>query len=184
MVTRSCQRRAPGVPSSLSGSTHRRKPPPSSRAPGWFGQILRLQALLGPDPLAYPIHVPTGPCIAKPCKCAARACTGEALKRPGLSGPYGSTLTGFLRGFASGRGGEGGIRTRDTLASMPHFECGAFNHSATSPKPPDLALCPGNASHSCRSCCLFLPNLHPHLYARPTLADAFARQPSAQGFDQ
>src|SRR5262245_467103 len=31
-------------------------------------------------------------------------------------------------------GGEGGIRTRDTLASMPHFECGAFNHSATSPK--------------------------------------------------
>ena len=24
-------------------------------------------------------------------------------------------------------------RTRDTLASMPHFECGAFNHSATSP---------------------------------------------------
>jgi hypothetical protein len=30
-------------------------------------------------------------------------------------------------------GGEGGIRTRDTLASMPHFECGAFNHSATSP---------------------------------------------------
>jgi hypothetical protein len=32
-----------------------------------------------------------------------------------------------------GPGGEGGIRTRDTLASMPHFECGAFNHSATSP---------------------------------------------------
>jgi hypothetical protein len=30
-------------------------------------------------------------------------------------------------------GGEGGIRTLDTLASMPHFECGAFNHSATSP---------------------------------------------------
>ena len=32
-------------------------------------------------------------------------------------------------------GGEGGIRTPDTLASMPHFECGAFNHSATSPEP-------------------------------------------------
>ena len=30
-------------------------------------------------------------------------------------------------------GGEGGIRTHDTLASMPHFECGAFDHSATSP---------------------------------------------------
>ena len=37
-------------------------------------------------------------------------------------------------------GGEGGIRTRDTLASMPHFECGAFNHSATSPKPSHLPL--------------------------------------------
>jgi hypothetical protein len=32
-------------------------------------------------------------------------------------------------------GGEGGIRTHDTLASMPHFECGAFNHSTTSPTP-------------------------------------------------
>jgi hypothetical protein len=26
-------------------------------------------------------------------------------------------------------GGEGGIRTPDRLAPMPHFECGAFNHS-------------------------------------------------------
>jgi hypothetical protein len=32
-------------------------------------------------------------------------------------------------------GGEGGIRTPDTVARMPHFECGAFNHSATSPRP-------------------------------------------------
>src|SRR6185437_1827320 len=31
-------------------------------------------------------------------------------------------------------GGEGGIRTPDRLAPMPHFECGAFNHSATSPR--------------------------------------------------
>src|SRR6202040_4179278 len=31
-------------------------------------------------------------------------------------------------------GGEGGIRTPDTVARMPHFECGAFNHSATSPR--------------------------------------------------
>src|SRR5262245_10145268 len=30
-------------------------------------------------------------------------------------------------------GGEGGIRTNDTVTRMPHFECGAFNHSATSP---------------------------------------------------
>ena len=27
-------------------------------------------------------------------------------------------------------GGEGGIRTHGTLASTPHFECGAFDHSA------------------------------------------------------
>src|SRR5690348_9099437 len=33
-------------------------------------------------------------------------------------------------------GGEGGIRTPDRLAPMPHFECGAFNRSATSPKAP------------------------------------------------
>ena len=31
------------------------------------------------------------------------------------------------------RGGEGGIRTPDRLAPMPHFECGTINHSATSP---------------------------------------------------
>jgi hypothetical protein len=30
-------------------------------------------------------------------------------------------------------GGEGGIRTPDRLAPMPHFECGAIDHSATSP---------------------------------------------------
>ena len=36
-------------------------------------------------------------------------------------------------------GGEGGIRTPDRLAPMPHFECGAFNHSATSPKVPNQA---------------------------------------------
>ena len=41
-----------------------------------------------------------------------------------------------LSGFKAleGNGGEGGIRTPDGLAPMPHFECGAFNHSATSPR--------------------------------------------------
>ena len=33
-----------------------------------------------------------------------------------------------------GFGGEAGIRTLDALTSMPHFECGAFDHSATSPR--------------------------------------------------
>jgi hypothetical protein len=36
-------------------------------------------------------------------------------------------------GCLSRNGGEGGIRTPDTVTRMPHFECGAFNHSATSP---------------------------------------------------
>ena len=31
-------------------------------------------------------------------------------------------------------GGEGGIRTHGTVARTPHFECGAFDHSATSPR--------------------------------------------------
>jgi hypothetical protein len=30
-------------------------------------------------------------------------------------------------------GGEGGIRTPGTFARTPHFECGAIDHSATSP---------------------------------------------------
>lgn len=30
-------------------------------------------------------------------------------------------------------GGEGEIRTLGTVAHTPHFECGAFGHSATSP---------------------------------------------------
>jgi hypothetical protein len=48
--------------------------------------------------------------------------------------------TGFLPCATKLGGGEGGIRTPDTLASMPHFECGAINHSATSPKSPFTAL--------------------------------------------
>ena len=46
--------------------------------------------------------------------------------------------SGHFRAFQdiSGKlsGGEGGIRTRDTLADIPVFETGAFNHSATSPE--------------------------------------------------
>src|SRR5437773_3175524 len=39
----------------------------------------------------------------------------------------------YIRYLGEYYGGEGGIRTPDTVARMPHFECGAFNHSATSP---------------------------------------------------
>ena len=40
-------------------------------------------------------------------------------------------------------GGEGGIRTPDELTPMPHFECGAFDHSATSP---DRVVAPEGAA--------------------------------------
>ena len=39
----------------------------------------------------------------------------------------------------SGSGGEGGIRTHGAVARTPHFECGAFDHSATSPLEQALA---------------------------------------------
>ncbi len=39
-------------------------------------------------------------------------------------------------GLVQATGGEGGIRTHDTLSGTPHFECGTFNHSATSPIAP------------------------------------------------
>ena len=42
-----------------------------------------------------------------------------------------------------GTGGEGGIRTPDGLPPMPHFECGAFDHSATSP---DRVVAPEGAA--------------------------------------
>ena len=53
---------------------------------------------------------------------------GRARSEPPQANPTGARSTGAVRA-----GGEGGIRTPDTVARMPHFECGAFNHSATSP---------------------------------------------------
>lgn len=49
-----------------------------------------------------------------------------------LAGEPGSGGWGHAQNMRAG--GEGGIRTPDRLAPMPHFECGAFNHSATSPE--------------------------------------------------
>ena len=37
-------------------------------------------------------------------------------------------------------GGEGGIRTPDTLSGMPVFKTGAINHSATSPNAAGVAV--------------------------------------------
>ncbi len=43
----------------------------------------------------------------------------------------------------NGSGGEGGIRTPGTREGTPHFECGTFNHSATSPR--GRSMCHGRA---------------------------------------
>jgi hypothetical protein len=50
-----------------------------------------------------------------------------------------------------GTGGEGGIRTPDTLSGMPVFKTGAINHSATSPDAAGLVytppFCPANRAN-------------------------------------
>ena len=43
-----------------------------------------------------------------------------------LSSPLGLSIKNVVCG-------EGEIRTHDTLSGIPHFECGPFNHSGTSP---------------------------------------------------
>jgi hypothetical protein len=43
------------------------------------------------------------------------------------------SLSHFVKPVFSATGGEGGIRTPDTLSGMPVFKTGAINHSATSP---------------------------------------------------
>ncbi len=35
--------------------------------------------------------------------------------------------------FFHAQSGGGEIRTHETLSGLPHFKCGAFNHSATPP---------------------------------------------------
>ncbi len=47
--------------------------------------------------------------------------------------PPGPSKKPARRGAGFFDGGEGGIRTHDRVTPMPHFECGAFDHSATSP---------------------------------------------------
>src|SRR5206468_6453257 len=55
----------------------------------------------------------------------------QCLFRPADTSPL--PLSNSLAGVG---GGEGGIRTHGTVARTPHFECGAFDHSATSPGDP------------------------------------------------
>jgi hypothetical protein len=58
--------------------------------------------------------------------------SGGSMERPGLQRLLIAALIN-KRPVSLLRGGEGGIRTHGTVARTPHFECGAFDHSATSP---------------------------------------------------
>lgn len=59
-------------------------------------------------------------------------------------------------------GGEGGIRTPGTLARTPHFECGAIDHSATSPRGQPARRGHGRRRNSIRSpMCTSLPSHKP-----------------------
>ncbi len=43
-------------------------------------------------------------------------------------------ISNGVKGLGEVYGGEGGIRTPDTLSGMPVFKTGAINRSATSPR--------------------------------------------------
>ena len=68
---------------------------------------------------------------------AARPKTPLAFCRTWVLSVRSSAIKKGPRKGAVFNGGEGGIRTHGTLASTPHFECGTFNHSATSPQRTD-----------------------------------------------
>ena len=79
---------------------------------------------------------------------AKRALTGGATPPPEAEEPwfqFSEALGAHLNENRGAPGGEGGIRTPGTVTRTPHFECGAFNHSATSPwrraRQCQLALC-------------------------------------------
>jgi hypothetical protein len=56
----------------------------------------------------------------------------DLAKLPGNSGCWGDSSRKLL--IINILGGEGGIRTPDTLSGMPVFKTGAINRSATSPR--------------------------------------------------
>ena len=93
-------------------------------------------------PAALPMHTaPQRVSALSPCRLYPRRNVGILADGPGhVWRGVKRYLSRIFRVFWTavdtdefGSGGEGGIRTPDTVARMPHFECGAFDHSATSP---------------------------------------------------
>ena len=62
--------------------------------------------------------------------CSLAAARKSRKLRDEISGPQRDILSFNINKLS---GGEGGIRTPGPLARTPHFECGAIDHSATSP---------------------------------------------------
>ena len=87
------------------------------------------------DRYAQTDHVEPGAIAGPSAELCRMNCQDAPLERASRNRPIRSTTKPhnglFLKRKLSG--GEGGIRTPDRVAPMPHFECGAFNHSATSP---------------------------------------------------
>jgi hypothetical protein len=85
------------------------------------------------------LHTPKSTLDGFGCRCTLAVRYGQTKSSISLKCQPNRTSLAY-----AGRpyGGEGGIRTHDTLASMPHFECGAFNHSTTSPFGPGKPLVP------------------------------------------
>ncbi len=60
-------------------------------------------------------------------------CLNFVLKGANLAIATRKPFNCLVEGLSVSDSGEGGIRTRETLASLQHFQCCAFGHSATSP---------------------------------------------------
>ena len=91
--------------------------------------------LRGDAPL-FRQRCPMSPSMSHGCSCHPSASTRQAPTPRASVVPSRRDCALRVIVRASGRnrgGGEGGIRTPDTVARMPHFECGAIDHSATSP---------------------------------------------------
>jgi hypothetical protein len=80
------------------------------------------------------------PCANRRYRGAPRAARGGCKPQKASEGPQKTRASlvkcedyATFKGISKSSGGEGGIRTPDSLSAMSAFEAGAFNHSATSP---------------------------------------------------
>ena len=117
------------------------------RLDGMQGRSSQMYGGEGGIDSAHPVPRPAGRCAAQ------AACPGglsNHLSHHRGFKSYQARLSEVQKPNYHMYGGEGGIRTLDTRKGMPHFECGAFDHSATSPQRLPQPLC-GSARRGCHS---------------------------------